>query len=112
LKILQAADRIQAEDMKNFSLKIIRKNFSDLALSSNIRKLSKDLLLDIIVDISSIFPASNTGDQLSINNTSITSSSSSPHSTTSSPNLGSNTGNSSSLSLNPSFFNSSTFNRD
>ena len=96
--------------MKNFSLRIIRKNFSDLALSSNIRKLSKDLLLDIIVDISSIFPASNTDQLLNIN-TSINSSSSSPHSTTSSPNLGSNSSNTTLVS-NPSFFNSSTFNRD
>lgn len=93
--------------MKKFALKIIRKNFSDLALSTNIRKLSKELLLDIIVDISSTFPNTSNTDQLNVNtSTNSSHSSSSPHSATSSPNLGINTSNSS--TSNTSFFNSPT----
>ena len=56
LKILDAADRTQATEMKNFALKIIRDNFSELAYSQNIERLSKELLLDIIRDIGEIYP--------------------------------------------------------
>ena len=55
-KILDAADRTQATEMKNFALKIIRDNFSELAYSQNIERLSKELLLDIIRDIGEIYP--------------------------------------------------------
>ena len=53
--ILEAADKIQEKDMKNFALEILRNNFHELAHSSRITKLPKELLLDIITDISSMF---------------------------------------------------------
>jgi hypothetical protein len=53
--ILEAADTIQEKDMKSFALRILRKNFNELAHSSRIQKLPKSLLLDIIMDVSSLF---------------------------------------------------------
>ncbi len=41
--------------MKNFALKIIRNNYVELARSEGIKKLPKDLLLDILVDMSNLF---------------------------------------------------------
>jgi hypothetical protein len=53
--ILEAADRIHEKEMKNFALKIIRNNFIELSNSKRLRELSKELLLDIISDIGSLF---------------------------------------------------------
>jgi len=53
--ILEAADTIHEKDMKSFALRILRKNFNELAHSSRIQKLPKSLLLDIIMDVSSLF---------------------------------------------------------
>ena len=53
--ILEAADKIQEKDMKNFALKILRLNFHELVHSERIKKLPKELLLDIISDISNLF---------------------------------------------------------
>jgi hypothetical protein len=41
--------------MKSFALKIIRNNYVELARSEAIKKLPKDLLLDILVDMSQLF---------------------------------------------------------
>ncbi|RNA42331.1 leucine-zipper-like transcriptional regulator 1 [Brachionus plicatilis] len=60
--ILEAADKIKDDNMKNFALKIVRNNFPELAHSNRIKKLSKELLLDIIADLSKLFtlkPASS-----------------------------------------------------
>ena len=95
--------------MKNFALKIIRKNFVDLAVSSSIRKLSRELLLDIIADISVLFPANSDSLVNTSNNyTNVSSHSSSPHSVTSSPiTCNNNNNNNNTLSSNSAFFNSS-----
>ncbi len=53
--ILEAADKIHEKDMKDFALKILRSNFYELAHSARIKKLSKELLLDIITDMSTLF---------------------------------------------------------
>lgn len=52
---MEAADKIKDENMKNFALKIVRTNFPELANSNRIKKLSKELLLDIIADLSKLF---------------------------------------------------------
>lgn len=57
--ILEAADKIKDENMKSFALRIVRNNFQELVRSDRIRKLSKELLLDILIDISNIFPPVN-----------------------------------------------------
>lgn len=59
--ILEAADKIHEKDMKKFALNILRSNFHELAHSSRIRRLSKELLLDIITDISSLFAKDSNG---------------------------------------------------
>lgn len=41
--------------MKNFALKIVRTNFPELVRSNRIKKLSKELLLDILEDLSVLF---------------------------------------------------------
>jgi hypothetical protein len=38
--------------MKTFALRKIRENFAEVAYSSNLEKLSKELLIDIIRDLS------------------------------------------------------------
>lgn len=53
--ILEAADKIQEKDMKNFALRILRLNFHELAHSERIKTLPKEILLDIISDISNLF---------------------------------------------------------
>ncbi|KAK2169086.1 hypothetical protein LSH36_12g10021 [Paralvinella palmiformis] len=48
IQILEAADRIQATDMKKHALNIIVQNFSKVARQPAIRRLSRELLLDIV----------------------------------------------------------------
>merc|ERR1712142_2706 len=48
LQILEAADRSQASDMKKYSLNLIVRYFSKVALQPRIRLLSKELLLDVL----------------------------------------------------------------
>jgi hypothetical protein len=48
IQILEAADRIQAPDMKKRALDIIIANFPKVAKMSQMRSLSRELLLDII----------------------------------------------------------------
>jgi hypothetical protein len=57
--ILEAADKINEKDMKNFALKIVGRHFLELAHSNRIKKLSKELLLDIITYISNFFTNEN-----------------------------------------------------
>jgi len=51
LQILEAADRSQAADMKKYSLNLIVRHFSKVALQPRIRSLSKELLLEILFAI-------------------------------------------------------------
>ena len=53
---MEAADKIKDDYMKSFALKIIRNNFAELARSNRIKKLPKELLIDILVDLSYLFP--------------------------------------------------------
>ncbi|XP_064620345.1 leucine-zipper-like transcriptional regulator 1 isoform X2 [Lineus longissimus] len=48
VQILEAADRIQAVDMKKHALNIIVHHFSKVARLPQIRRLNRDLLLDIV----------------------------------------------------------------
>lgn len=48
VQILEAADSIQAQEMKKHALGIIVQNFAKVATLPQIRRLSRDLLLDII----------------------------------------------------------------
>lgn len=41
--------------MKSFALKIVRNNFPELVNTNRIRKLSKELLIDILEDLSKLF---------------------------------------------------------
>jgi hypothetical protein len=68
-KILEAADKIKDEYMKNFALNVFVNNFSELAQSTRIKKLSKDLLIDIIEYISLCFSIKSPS-TLNVNNSS------------------------------------------
>ena len=46
--ILEAADKIQEQDMKQFALKMVAANFAELAHSHRIEKLPNNLLIDIM----------------------------------------------------------------
>lgn len=48
LQILEAADRIQAMDMKKHALNIIVHHYPKVARLPQVRRLSRELLLDII----------------------------------------------------------------
>lgn len=48
IQILEAADRIQATDMKKHALSLIVHHYPKVARLPKIRSLSKDLLLDIL----------------------------------------------------------------
>eukprot|EP00118_Oscarella_pearsei_P003646 m.15171 g.15171 ORF g.15171 m.15171 type:complete len:179 (+) comp26227_c0_seq2:1853-2389(+) len=48
VEILEAADRIEAHDMKRHALSIIVQHFPQVARTSNIRNLPKELLLDVL----------------------------------------------------------------
>nr|XP_031838427.1 leucine-zipper-like transcriptional regulator 1 isoform X2 [Nomia melanderi] len=48
IQILEAADRMQAIDMKKYALDLIVRHFTEVARLPKLRQLSKELLLDII----------------------------------------------------------------
>ncbi|XP_011643295.1 leucine-zipper-like transcriptional regulator 1 [Pogonomyrmex barbatus] len=48
IQILEAADRIQATDMKKYALNLIVHHFSKVAKLPRLRQLSRELLLDIL----------------------------------------------------------------
>lgn len=48
IQILEAADKIQATDMKKHALNIIVRHFPKAARQPSLRRLSRDLLLDVI----------------------------------------------------------------
>lgn len=48
IQILEAADRMQAVDMKKYALNLIVHNFSKVARLPRLKQLNRDLLLDII----------------------------------------------------------------
>lgn len=53
IHILEAADRMQATDMKKYALNLIVLNFTKVATSPKIRSLSKELILDILMALAS-----------------------------------------------------------
>lgn len=53
IHILEAADRMQATDMKKYALNLIVLNFTKVASSPKIRSLSKELILDILMALAS-----------------------------------------------------------
>ena len=49
IQILEAADKMQATDMKKFSLDLIVRNFTKVAKLPRMKALSKELILDILM---------------------------------------------------------------
>lgn len=49
IQILEAADRMQAMDMKKYALSLIVHHFTKVAKLPKLRSLSKELILDILI---------------------------------------------------------------
>lgn len=48
LEILEAADKVNVPDVKNYALKLIVREFSQIANLPKMRSLNRELLLDIL----------------------------------------------------------------
>lgn len=59
IQILEAADKMQATDMKKYALDLIVHHFSKVAKLPRLRMLSKELILDILMNLANNMGESN-----------------------------------------------------